>query len=104
MTIPHSIISEAEWAALRRHLGLSVRQAEIVKGLFYGKSREEIARELAVRPQTVGTHIRWLRREFGVSNRLELIVHVLASLRECQKDDEPFSAEWTATPPEGPDR
>lgn len=90
MTVRHDILSEQDWTALRQHLGLSVRQAEIVRGLFYGESHEEIARRLAIRPHAVGAQTGQLYHEFGVSNRLELILHVLASLRECREQDDRF--------------
>ena len=90
MTLRHDILSEQDWAALRRHLGLSLRQGEIVKGLFYGSSHEEIAGKLAIQPHVVSAQISQLLREFGVSNRLELILHVLASLRECSEENDRF--------------
>lgn len=90
VTVRHDILSEQEWAALRQHLGLSLRQGEIVKGLFYGNSRKEIARKLAIQPHAVGAEMSQLYREFGVSNRLELILHVLASLRECSEENDRF--------------
>ena len=37
---------------------------------------------MAIRPRTVRTQIDHLYREFGVSNRLQLVLHLLASLRE----------------------
>ena len=88
VAVRHDILSEQDWAALRQHLGLSLQQGEIVKGLFYGNSHEEIARKLAIQPHTVGAQVSQLFREFGVSNRLELILHVLASLRECLEEDD----------------
>lgn len=90
MSVPRDILSEQDWTVLRQHLGLSVRQAEIVKGLFYGKSHEEIARQLAIRPRAVRAQMGRLYHAFGVSDRLELILHVLASLRECGEQDDRF--------------
>ena len=82
MTICTDAISQEEWIELRQYLGLSQLQTEIVRRLFRGKSRQEIAREMAIRPRTVRTQIDHLYREFGVSNRLQLVLHLLASLRE----------------------
>ena len=91
MTIRHDILSEQDWAALRQHLGLSLRQGEIVKGLFYGRTHEEIAHKLVIQPRTVGAEMSGLYREFGVCNRLELILYVFASLQECSEQDDRFS-------------
>ena len=90
VTVRHDILSQEDWIALRQHLGLSLRQSEIVKGLFYGNSHEEIARKLAIQPHVVSAQISQLLHEFGVSNRLELILHVLASLRDCSEQDDHF--------------
>ncbi len=90
VTVRHDILSQEDWIALRQHLGLSLRQSEIVKGLFYGDPHEEIARKLAIQPHVVGEEMSRLYREFGVSNRLELILHVLASLRDCSEQDDHF--------------
>lgn len=85
MVIPANIISDLEWAQLRLHLGLSVRQAEIVKRVLYGKPTGEIARELAIPVRTVRTKIEQMYREFGLANRYELVSYILAALRECLK-------------------
>jgi DNA-binding CsgD family transcriptional regulator len=83
VVIPANIISDLEWTQLRLYLGLSVKQAEIVKRVLYGKPTGEIARDLAIPARTVRTKIEQLYREFGLTNRYELVVYVLKSLREC---------------------
>jgi DNA-binding NarL/FixJ family response regulator len=88
VTIRTDAISEEEWDILRWSPGLSLLQTEIVRRLFCGKSHHEIAREMAIRPRTVRTQTDRLYREFGVSNRVQLVLHVLASLRECWEERE----------------
>ncbi len=75
-------ISAQEWEILRRSLGLSLLQTEIIKWLIRGKSHQEIAREMALRPRTVRTVVNRLCHEFGSSNRVQLILYVLTVLRE----------------------
>ncbi len=75
-------ISAEEWETLRRSLGWSLLQTEILRRLFAGKSYQEIAREMAIRPRTVRTTIERLYRQFGVSDRVQLVVHILTILRE----------------------
>jgi len=75
-------ISAEEWETLRRSLGLSLLQTEIMRRLFGGKTHPEIAREMALRPRTVRTVVNRLYREFGVAGRAQLILHVLTVLRE----------------------
>jgi len=87
VTIRTDAISEEEWDILRRSLGLSLLQTEIVRQLFCGKSYHEIAREMALRPRTVRTQTDHLYREFGVSNRVQLVLHLLASLRKSWEQE-----------------
>jgi DNA-binding CsgD family transcriptional regulator len=75
-------ISAQEWETLRRSLGLSLLQSEIMTRLVQGKSYPEIAREMALRPRTVRTVVNRLYREFGVAGRVQLILHVLTVLHE----------------------
>ncbi len=75
-------ISAEEWETLRRSLGWSLLQTEIMRRLLMGKSYQEIAREMAIRPRTVRTTVERLYRQFGVSDRVQLVLHVLTVLRE----------------------
>lgn len=83
MGIRTDLISEWEWEQLRQYLGLAGQQADIVRLLFWGKSDVEIARALGIRLRTVRTQIDRVYQTFGLSNRLQLVLHVLASLRAC---------------------
>jgi DNA-binding CsgD family transcriptional regulator len=75
-------ISAQEWETLRRSLGLSLLQTEVLRRLVQGKSHPEIAREMALRPRTVRTVVNRLYREFGAAGRVQLILHILTVLRE----------------------
>jgi len=87
VTIRTDAISVEEWDILRRSLGLSLLQTEIVRRLFCGKSHHEIGREMAIRPRTVRTQTDHLYREFGVSNRVQLVLHLLASPRKSWEQE-----------------
>ena len=76
-----AILAE-EWETLRRSLGWSLLQTEIMRRLLAGKSHHEIAREMAIRPRTVRTTVEGLYRQFGVSDRVQLVLYVLTVLRE----------------------
>ena len=82
------VILEQEWIQLRQCLGLSRLQTDIVRRLLCGKLRHEIARELGVSCRAVRTQTDHLYRDFGVSTRVELVVHVLTVLRELWKQEE----------------
>jgi len=79
-------ISAEEWETLRQSLGLSLLQAEITRRLCGGKSHQQIAREMAIGPRTVRTAVERLYREFGVSGRIQLILHILTVLRESWEE------------------
>jgi len=83
VTTRTDLISEWEWQQLRQVLGLAGQQADIVRLLFGGQSDVEIARTLDIRPRTVRTQIDHVYQNFGLSNRLQLVLLVLASLRAC---------------------
>jgi DNA-binding NarL/FixJ family response regulator len=88
VAIPADVISEHEWTQLRQHLGLSARQVEILKGVIYGRSAGAIGRELGIPTRTVRTKIVRLYRDFAVSNRVDLVLRVLVSLRRCWEEDD----------------
>jgi DNA-binding CsgD family transcriptional regulator len=77
--------SAREWSELKRDLGLSPRQADVVEQLLLGHSDKQIAHELQMSVPTVRTHLCRLFTRFGVEDRCELIVHVYCCFREkCQ--------------------
>ena len=75
------LFSDGEWAHTQRELGLSPRQSEIVKLVLQGKADKQIAGDLDISLATVRTHMRRLFGKFDLSDRLELTLLVLASLR-----------------------
>lgn len=74
--------SEGEWARLRKHLGLPPRQAEIARHILCGKSDKRIADDMGISVSTVRTHLGRLLGKFGLSDRVELLLYLLARLRE----------------------
>lgn len=75
------IFSESEWAELVNELGLSPRQAEIIKLLFSRHSDKQIALELQISVATVRTHLSRLFSKFNVQDRHELILYVFRQFR-----------------------
>jgi ATP/maltotriose-dependent transcriptional regulator MalT len=93
VTIRTDGILAEEWETLRQSLGWSLLRTEILRRLFAGQSYQEIAREMAIRPHTVPTTLKRLHREFGVSNRVQLLLCVLTVLREHWEEgkEHPFA-------------
>ena len=82
------LFSDGEWARTQRELGLSARQAQIVRLVLQGKADKQIASDLNISPATVRTHMRRLFAKFNLNDRLELTLLVLASLRGRVKNDQ----------------
>jgi DNA-binding CsgD family transcriptional regulator len=77
------LVSEQEWTELKERLRLSPRQAEIVHRVLHAKSDKQIARELGISVPTVRTHMARLFQKFDANDRVELLVYVFTSLRDC---------------------
>ncbi|MEZ4732110.1 MAG: helix-turn-helix transcriptional regulator [Caldilineaceae bacterium] len=56
---------------------LSQREQEIIDLVSTGHSDKAIARELAISPHTVNTHVRRIFGKLGVSSRAEMIAYAL---------------------------
>ena len=86
--------SEAEWAHFKESLRLPVRQAEIAKHILCGKSDKLIACEMGISVATVRTHMSRLLGKFGLGDRVELLLYLLASLRQqCHPFDDTHEPE-----------
>ena len=63
---------EVNQAAIRS-LGLTARECQILAQLASGQSNKELARSLAISPNTVKTHLARLYEKLEVRNRVEAI-------------------------------
>ena len=54
---------------LRRRLGLTAREAEVLRWISHGKSNRDIAEILGMRPTTVTKHLEQIYTKLGVENR-----------------------------------
>lgn len=67
-------------ASSLQSLGLTVREAEVTGWLVRGKSLDQIAKQLAISPNTVRTHVERVYRKLGVSSRASATALVLDAL------------------------
>jgi len=51
------------------HLGLSRREAEVLRSVAHGRSVDEVAAELGVGRETIRTHLQQIYRKLGVNDR-----------------------------------
>lgn len=70
---PHSSTT-AEKHTLPRDLGMTGKQAEVLKLLLEGKSNKAIARVMNVEPGTIKTHISGVLRVLNVTTRTEAVI------------------------------
>jgi DNA-binding NarL/FixJ family response regulator len=59
--------SRQQWVGA--HLGLSRREAEVLRCVAHGRSVDEVAAELGVGRETVRTHLQQIYRKLGVNDR-----------------------------------
>lgn len=72
-----AIFSEQAWAEIARTLGLSVRELQIVRGVFDDRTDCTIAADLGMSPHTVHTHFERLHHKLAVADRVELVLRVM---------------------------
>jgi DNA-binding NarL/FixJ family response regulator len=75
-----SLIDDSAWLQVRRRLGISARQAEILRFLFDGNAEKEIADRLSISERTVHAHMTRIHLRLAVHNRAQLLTRVLVAL------------------------
>ena len=83
------LVTEQEWISVRETLGLSPRQAQVVKALLRAKGDKQIARDIGISVPTVRTHLDRLFQKLDVEDRMELVVHVFGCIRAASDTDAP---------------
>lgn len=69
-------------------LGLTPREAEVLRWLAQGKSSPEIATILGISPRTVSKHLTGVYQQLGVENRHAAIATVLDAVRSHKGSDD----------------
>jgi DNA-binding NarL/FixJ family response regulator len=72
-----AIFSEQAWKEITRSLRLSERELQIVRGVFDDSTESAISAELGISSHTVHTHVERLHRKLAVTDRGQLILHVV---------------------------
>jgi len=70
------MFSEEAWQEIARSLKLTVREFQIVRGVFADHTEFTIADDLKVSPHTVHTYCERLYRKLAVTDRIELVLRV----------------------------
>jgi len=81
-----SLFSDTEWTEIIESLSLSIREGQIMKGLFADKPDKKIAMDLKMAVPTVRTHIGRLFRKLDADDRQDLMLQVFKRFRQnCKK-------------------
>jgi len=83
--VGQGVFGPAEWRSLAAALGLSPREAGIVRSVFDGASEKDAAAHLGLSPHTVHTYLWRIYRKLQVQSREELLVRVFAEFRALPK-------------------
>jgi DNA-binding CsgD family transcriptional regulator len=78
-TLGRRLLPQPAWEELRVLLQLSPREMQIAQGVFDDQQEQCIAFELGISRHTVNTYLQRMYRKVGVSNRTQLVLHVLAA-------------------------
>lgn len=74
-------LTDDEWRCAAHHLALTPQQAKIVKLILHGKRDKQIATSLSLSEATVRTHLTRLFTRLGITDRVELVLLVVACSR-----------------------
>ena len=73
-----AVFSNQAWREIGRSLGLSRRELQIVRGVLNDRTEFAIAADLGISQHTVHTHFDRLHRKLGVTDRVGVVVRVMA--------------------------
>lgn len=71
------LISDQEWAAVKKYARLSMREGQVCRLLFEGHKRDDIAEMLGISPRTVRYHLESLHKKLKVNTRVGLVLRMV---------------------------
>lgn len=80
MPLCPSLFTDAAWRMAVARFRLSPREADIGALLIDGRSVQEIADQLIIRPDTVRTYVKRLHDKTGVRNSLALLRELVRTM------------------------
>jgi DNA-binding NarL/FixJ family response regulator len=70
------MFTNEEWSEIAAQMRLTVRQTEVVRGVFDGMPDKQIAIAMGVTHSAVRAHMRQISRKLGTRGRTEIILAV----------------------------
>lgn len=71
------LVSEQQWQEIGNRLNLSGRELQVCRSLFLGKTRQQTATDLNVKPRTVRHHMESIHEKMKVHNRVGVVLRVI---------------------------
>lgn len=71
------LLTEAQWTELSQCFQFSQRERDVCRMLFEGKTRNETATKLGIKPRTVRDYMEKIHAKFGVCNRVGVALRVI---------------------------
>jgi len=75
------------WQMLRKSLGSTYRETQVLRGLYHGEKHAAIALALTMSKHTVSIHWRHVRQNAKIANRTELISRINEILTQRRIDE-----------------
>ena len=88
-----TILSDVEWQSTASALKLTPRELQVCRHLFQGKTRNQIASDLGIKPRTVRQHMESIHVKLNVSNRVEVALRIVQLKRATAIQSEPKPVE-----------
>lgn len=79
------LFSAHEWRGVAEALQLSERELQIIRGVFKDQKEATIAGRLGISPHTVHTYLERVFRKLGVNSRVQVVVRIVAELRQLEQ-------------------
>ncbi len=83
------LFCEEAWAGITGKLGLSARQAIVVRYVVADRSDHDIAEALSLSRSTVQTHMERLHNKLNVHSRVQLVTRVVAAYLSWRNESPP---------------
>lgn len=85
-TVARSSPPAVDWVAVRKGLKLTLREVEVIQGIWAGQQFQQIARSLSISGHTCDTHWRHIRTKLGVHCRVG-VVHAVYNTIIVQREE-----------------
>lgn len=80
-----NLLPKEAWQQIGRHLRLSSRELQIVRGVFDDRTEFAIAADLGISTHTVHTHVERLHHKLAVPDRVAMVLRVMEAFLQLTR-------------------